>query len=125
MRHAKLGFGLAGAAALAAGVWVVLATRTPPQPQLTAPAPVMQEAARPAADLAAPTALPARPAEPSTPTAVFEARFKASREAPRPPPDPAIANARTFAEAFQALKRSEVRPPPDNNAGASPFGAAR
>ena len=126
MRHAKLRYGLAGVAALAAGAWILLAARTPEQ-QSPAPVPASatQDTARPAANLPVPTAPPARTVEPSTPSAVFEARFKASREAPRPPPDPAIANARTFAEAFQAMKRAEVRPPPDSNAGTSPFGPAR
>ena len=125
MPHAKLRYGLAGAAALAAGTWIVVATRAPVEPPAPAPASMTKDVVQSPAALAAPPAPAARSGEPSAPSAVFEARFKASREAPRPPPDPAVANARTFAEAFQAMKRAEVRPPPDPNAGLSPFGSAR
>jgi hypothetical protein len=126
MRYAKVMYGFAGAAALAAGVvaWLLLPTRT--SPQLAAPASaVTQEPASQQENAAGQSRPVTPPAETRTPSAVFEARFKASREKPRPPPDPAILNAPTFAEAFQAMKQAESRPAPAENAGANPFGTTR
>jgi hypothetical protein len=116
-------FGLASGAAVAMSVaWYVWPNRMPEPEASATPAPV-QEAAR-QQEAAVPPQATGRQAAAPTPTAAFEARFKASRERPRPPPDPAILNAPTFAEAFQAMKRSESQPVAEN-AGANPFAPAR
>lgn len=125
MRYPKVIYGLAGAAAIAAGMaWLLLATRIPLQPPTPVSAPVTQEPAGQHESAALQPQPVTPPAETHTPSAVFEARFKASREKPRPPPDPAILNAPTFAEAFQAMKRAEGLPPPET-AATNPFGTTR
>jgi hypothetical protein len=126
MRHAKVKLGLAGAAAVAAGTaWLLWATPIPPRPS-AAPVstPVMQEPAGQQGSATVQSQTVAQPAETHTASVIFEARFKASRERPRSPPDPAILNAPTFAEAFQAMKRAEGLPAPEA-AAANPFGATR
>jgi hypothetical protein len=127
MRRAM--YGLAGGAALAAAAaWLLSAAPTAPQalpqPAAAVPAPLLPDAARPGPGAAAQAEPPVRPAEPRTSAAVFEARFKASREAPPPPPNPALLQARSFPEAFQAMKRADSQLPAQA-AGENPFGAAR
>lgn len=124
MRNTKVVWGLAaGAALIAGGTWLVLANRVPQRVASPVSAPAAQE--QQARELQRPESQPALPSsKPSTPNAVFEARFKASKERVRPTPDPAIANARTFAEAFQAMKRAEA-PPAAESAAANPFGTNR
>jgi hypothetical protein len=123
MRNTKVAWGLAGGAVLVAGaVWFVMTDRALPQVALPVSAPAAQEQqARESQRPESQSALPS--AKASAPSAVFEARFKASKERVRPAPDPAIANARTFAEAFQAMKRAEA--PPAESAAANPFGTTR
>ncbi len=119
---------VAGVALALAGALVLWVARTPPHP-VTPPAASIPQwvPAQAAQPQAAAASQQARPPEggPSASSAVFEARFKASREAPRPAPDPAILQARTFAEAFQAMKRSELPAPAPEGAGVNPFGAGR
>jgi hypothetical protein len=129
MRHAIYGLA-AGTALAAAAAWLFLADRgIPQQPPVAIPAPVLREPAPPPQDAAAQLQSPAGPAEPpGGSSAAFEARFKAAkaaREARRLAPDPAILQARTFPEAFKAMKRAESQPPAAENAGANPFAAVR
>lgn len=65
-----------------------------------------------------------RPAEvvPVDPAVAFMAAVKAAREAPQPAPPPGVAQARTFPEAFEAMRQAQ-REPPSALAGVSPFGA--
>lgn len=79
-------------------------------------------AAQPGLD---PAVADARPAEvvPVNPAIAFTAAVKAAREAPQPPPPAGVAQARTFPEAFEAMRQAQ-REPPSALAGVSPFGGA-
>jgi len=124
MQHRKLaiGAGITTLAALTAGWTFWPASMTPqqlPRPAAVAPAPASTEQHQ--------AVEPAQPAEAQPPrrsaSAAFAARFKAAREVPRPPPNPEILQARTFAEAFQAMKRAEEKPA--EAAAANPFAGSR
>lgn len=124
MRHALYGLA-SGTVLAAAAAWLLSAARTPEQPlaqpSIAVPATVMQQQLpHPAAQLQPPVPQ----AELRTSAAFFEGRFEAGREMPRPAPDPAILQARSFPEAIQAMKRAEVRLPA-NGAGENPFASAR
>ena len=127
MRQAVYGLA-SGTVLAAAAAWFLSTPRTLPpsavQPAVAVPAPVLQEAAQPVQNVAAQLQPPIQQAEPGTSRTTFEARFKASREAPRPAPDQAILQARSFPEAFQAMKRAEGRSPVVD-ARANPFEVAR
>ena len=71
-----------------------------------------------------PVAADAMPTEvvPVDPAVAFMAAVKAAREAPQPPPPPGVAQARSFPEAFEAMRQAQ-REPPSALAGVSPFGA--
>ena len=120
----------AATAAVGGAAWMALRTtalpfehaRHPPANEQPAPAPRLERK-----DSAAPVErLPPLPkgAPPRSAQAVFEAKFRAAKEAPRPAPDPAVLAAPTFAEAFRAMKEAEGRPIPEA-AAANPFGSRR
>lgn len=134
MVSARAGWILAIACAAAVGACAWLALRQVAVPQLQHPVALPQPS--PAAapqpqlelkDSSAPveqlTPLP-KGAPPRTAQAVFEAKFEAARQAPKPPPNPAILSARSFEEAFRAMKEAEAQPAAEA-AAINPFGNRR
>ncbi len=55
------------------------------------------------------------------PARLFADKLKAARETPQPAPAPQIAQARSFGEAFEAMRDAQ-REPPTPLVGANPFG---
>jgi hypothetical protein len=113
---------LVGAATLAAavGYW-----------WLSAPVPTAPASATAPVNATAPPAPPPPQAEAvplpgpqRSASAAFDSQFKAARAAPRPAPVAEVTKARTFAEAFEAMKRAEAKQA-EGAAAANPFGGAR
>jgi hypothetical protein len=124
MRYSRWAAGAVAVAVGFAALWLVLdgsdGAAPAPEAQRAQPQPA---AVMPAAEPAASAALAASTPQASA-SGSFEARFKTAREAPRPAAPPEVANAKTFAEAFEAARRAHAQPPAEA-ASASPFGSPR
>jgi hypothetical protein len=103
------------------------ATSAAPPGSATAPA-VETRAPASASSVAAEPAVPAVPPTSAEVHEMFLAAVRKAREAPRPPPPPGIARAKSFEEAFEAMRAAEPPPPAapiDSAATQSPFGVRR